>query len=217
MLDTVIDAARREGLAVLGAFHPVAEDLPPAGVRTLVLLGPGGPEMWEAFAAGPERRDGQPHPMDRWSKRVIGALADRLEATACFPFGGPPWQPFQRWATRIGAVVSPVAMQATRSHGLWTSFRGALGFRDRMGLGAPAGGDPCRDCAAPCRTACPVDAFRDGFYDTEACLAHVTSPAGTACRSGCLVRRSCPAGAHLNLPEEQRAFHMDAFLAAHAT
>ena len=33
----------------------------------------------------------------------------------------------------------------------------------------PTGFDPCKDCAAPCITACPQDAFHSGTYDREAC------------------------------------------------
>ena len=151
--------------------------------------------------------------MDRWSARVIGALADRLDATAFFPFGGPPWAPFQRWAAAAeGAVVSPVAMQASPTRGLWASYRGALGFTRAFEVPRP-GASPCLDCPAPCLTACPVDAFAGGSYDTKACVAHVDGP-GVDCRDGCLVRRSCPAGAALDLPVAQRRFHMAAFLAA---
>ena len=74
--------------------------------------------------------------------------------------------------------------------------------------------DPCLGCPAPCASACPVDAFRTGAYDVPACIRHLKSPEGGACTRGCLVRRSCPAGANLDLPAEQLAFHMSAFLTA---
>lgn len=214
-LKQIEDAAAAEGLAVVGAFHPDSEDLAPEGSGTLVLLGPGGPEMWAAFSHSPECADGAEHPMDRWSRRVISRLAASLAAKPLFPFGGPPWMPFQRWAVRgEGAVSSPVQMQATAGRGLWTSYRGALTFEDRLDLPGALHADPCAPCPSPCRTACPVGAFAEGRYDVPACVAHVRSEAGAACRSGCLVRRACPAGQPLNLPEMQRKFHMTAFLAA---
>lgn len=208
-------AAGAEGLGAVGALHPEPEDGAPPGVGTLFLIGPADASMWERFAAAPEAADGRPDPLDRWSRRVIGGLAERLGGIALFPFGGPPWHPFQRWAAKgEGAVASPVAMQASPSRGLWMSYRGALGFAPRLPQAGPPAPGPCAGCPAPCRTACPVDAFTGGRYDVARCVAHVASPAGAACRAGCLVRIACPAGAGLRLPVAQRAFHMAAFLAA---
>lgn len=207
---------RATGLHLVGWFHPAPEDGAPAGVGTLLLLGPSDGGMWEAFRASAEFRDGVPDPLDRWSRRLIDGLGARLGAVALYPFGGPPWHPFQRWAARgEGAVVSPVAMQASPVRGLWASYRGALGFAERLPLPTRRWHDPCRGCQAPCLTSCPVDALAGGTYDMPRCVAHVTGPAGVACGSGCLVRAACPAGAGVGLPREQRAFHMAAFVAAH--
>lgn len=214
-LADIKDVVAAEGLAVVGAFHPEPEDLAPDNAATLILLGPGGPEMWAAFSESPELEDGAEHPMDRWSRRVITALAQSLGAEALFPFGGPPWNPFQRWAVRgEGAVSSPVQMQATASRGLWASYRGVLAFTTHLDLPEVIHKNPCASCAAPCLTACPVGAFSGGQYDVPKCTAHVRSEAGEACLSGCLVRRACPAGKALALPELQRKFHMTAFLRA---
>lgn len=211
------DAAAAVGLSVVGGFHPQDGDDLDEGVVTLLLLGPGGPEMWEHFCQSPENRDDAPHGLDRWSRRVITALAKELGAQAAFPFGGPPWAPFQKWATRgEHAASSPVGMQATSGRGLWASYRGALKFDFKLDLPAFAAASPCAPCAQPCRTACPVGAFDSGMYDTKRCVAHVQSGAGEACRDGCLVRKSCPAGQQISLPSAQRAFHMKAFLAANS-
>jgi hypothetical protein len=147
---------------------------------------------------------------------VIGTLAADLGADALYPFGGPPYQPFQRWAARgEGAVASPVAMQVTHGRGLWTSYRGALGFREPIALARRDLANPCLGCPAPCLTACPVDAFAGGTYDVPRCVAHITSTAGAACREGgCLVRHACPAGRDATPPAEQCLFHMDAFIRA---
>ncbi len=205
------------GLSVVGGFHPGPNDGVTQSIRTLLLLGPGGPAMWNHFAQSPEYQDDAPHGMDRWSRRVISGLAEDLLAEAIFPFGGPPWAPFQKWAT-LGehAVSSPVGMQAAPNRGLWASYRGALLFQEMLGLPEWPSASPCAPCPAPCRTACPVDAFATGTYDTKRCVAHVLSPEGEACRDGCLVRKSCPAGQQIQLPAEQRTFHMAAFLAAHS-
>lgn len=212
---TIAERVGATGLAVVGAFHPDEQDGAPDGMATLILLGPDGAAMWDAFQASPEAGDGAANPLDRWSMRVIGALAEMCGVHALFPFGGPPWHPFQKWAVRgEGARSSPVTMQVTPGRGLWASYRGALAFRERIALPAQTVSDPCLECAAPCQTACPVGAFAAGQYDVPACTAHMKSPAGQACHDGCLVRRACPAGAAIALPRDQRAFHMAAFLRA---
>ena len=95
-------AVRRTGLVPRGAFN-LAEDERAgelAGIRTIVLAGMVGRDGWDAFAASPEARDGLEHPLDRWSRRLIESLARELGGKALFPFGGPPFLPFQRWAQR---------------------------------------------------------------------------------------------------------------------
>lgn len=213
----MIPALARHGLRPVGAFHPGPEDGAPEGAGTLVLIGADGGAMWRAFSAAPEAADGAPDPLDRWSRRVIGAVAAGIGARAVFPFDGPPWPPFVRWAARgEGSRPSPVAMPVSPTRGLWASYRGALALAERLELPAAPAGAPCPACPAPCLAACPVDAFAGGRYDVAACTAHVASRAGTACRSGCLVRRSCPAGTGAEPPAAQRRFHMTAFLAAQA-
>jgi epoxyqueuosine reductase len=216
MIDQIINRAAAEGLAVVGAFHPLSGDGAPEGIGTICLLGARLGQMWQVFSGSPEAADGQPNPLDRWSRRVIERLAAELGAVALFPFGGPPHQPFQRWAARgEAAVPSPVAMQVTGTRGLWTSYRGALGFREPITLMGRNDANPCLGCPAPCLTACPVDAFAGGAYDVPRCVDHITSPAGAACRTGgCLVRHACPAGLDAAPPAGQCRFHMDAFIRA---
>ena len=197
------------GLRVLGqcAAGPAdGLDAPSA----VLLLGPDEPAFWEVFATSPEALDGDADPLDRWSRRVIDGLAATCGAAAIYPFGGPPFLPFQTFATRSGqAWASPIRFLVHADLGLWVSFRGALVLADTTARPAHAR-RPCADCAAPCVTACPVDAFADG-YDVAACKRHIASPAGADCMAqGCRARRACPVGAGLRLPA-QAAFHMEAF------
>lgn len=213
----MIHGLATHGLAVAGAFHPAPGDGAPDGTGTLALIGADGARMWQVFTASPEYADGDDHPLDRWSERVIGAVAAAAGGEALFPFGGPPYHPFIRWAERAeGARVSPVAMQVAPRRGLWASYRGAIAHPDRLALPPSESADPCLGCPAPCLTACPVDAFAHGAYDVPRCVARVTSPEGARCRDGCVVRAACPAGASAAPPLEQRRFHMAAFLRAQA-
>jgi ferredoxin len=209
-LQTRVAAA---GLALRGAFHPEPEDGIACG--TLVLLGFAGGVGWPGFAAAPEARDGLANPLDRWSRRVIGALAASLGGEALFPFGGPPWLPFQRWARRAEPVhPSPLGILIHPDWGLWHAYRGAVALAERMALPPPdRRPSPCESCAArPCLAACPVGAFTARGYDVAACRAHVAGASGVACmEAGCAARRACPGGAAYRYGPAQAAFHMRAF------
>jgi hypothetical protein len=216
----VFAAVERIGLAPRGAFAlgPQERVGPLADVRTLVLIGVVGAKGWDAFAASVEARDGEAHPLDRWSRRVIDWLAKDVGATALYPFGGPPHWPFQRWAQRAEPVhPSPLGLLIHPVYGLWHSYRGALGLCEAIDL-APrdAGRAPCETCAGrPCLSACPVGAFSPAGYDVEACAAHLRSAAGQACMAGgCLARRACPVGTQYSQGSDQAQFAMRAFLRA---
>ncbi|PWL34354.1 MAG: ferredoxin, partial [Marivita sp. XM-24bin2] len=190
-LDT---SARSVGLAVRGAFHPEPSDAAPKGTRTLILLGPDEPNFWDTFKSSPEYGDGDPHPLDRWSKRIVGSLAAPLNGTALFPYDGPPYAPFLRWADQSReSWPSPVGLLVHKTAGLFISFRAALALPHRFEL-RPISESPCKTCdTRPCETACPVGALAPAQdYDVPACIAHIRSPDGAKCRDGCLVRRACP-------------------------
>ncbi|MEQ8655214.1 MAG: ferredoxin [Kiloniellales bacterium] len=204
------------GLRPRGAFCPDRDDGLGPGVAWLLLLGAIGGSVWPAFEKSAEYSDGEANPLDRWSARVIGDLAQSLGGTALYPFGGPPYRPFLRWAQQAeGLTPSPLGMLIHPLHGLWHSYRGALAF-----AAVPAGwhtGDPspspCPECAAPCLSACPVGAFTAEGYDVVTCRRHLATEAGTPCMSGgCLARRACPVAPDLAYDREQTDFHMRAFL-----
>ncbi|MEM7076857.1 MAG: ferredoxin [Pseudomonadota bacterium] len=201
--------AARDYLDVFGAFHPEPDE---ALGLTLVLLGPKEPTFWDHFRQSPEYMDGKAHPMDRWSGRVIGALARELSATAHFPFGPPPYAPFITWALRTRrAWSSPAGPLVHDRAGMMVSYRGALALRERLVIPA-AEGRPCDACdTRPCLSACPVSALSDREgYDVAACHAWLDAQA-ECLDKGCLARRACPVSQGFPRREEQSAFHMAAF------
>jgi len=220
-LDAVCADARASGLACRGAFHPRTGDAVPAfadgsAVATLVLLGFTGGEQWPAFASSAERADGRPHPLDRWSRRLIDALGARYGAGSLYPADGPPWLPFQRWAMRAEPVhVSPIGILIHPDWGLWHAYRGALAFRGRVALPEPdLRPSPCASCLGrPCERTCPVAAIGPTGYDHATCTAHVASEQGIDClQQGCRARSSCPVGAAHRYGPDQAEFHMRSFL-----
>ena len=200
--------ARRSGASCLDVMGGVHED-----GGTIILLGPSR-SFWPMMKASPEMQDGAPDPIDRWSRRVIGDLAQSLGAEALFPFGGPPYLPFLRWAMGSGrAWQSPAGMLVHDVAGLMVSYRGALRFSDQIIL-PPASVSPCRTCPdQPCLSACPVDALSAAHgYDVPACHAFLDTNAGDDClTSGCKARRACPVSQSFARDPEQSAFHMSYF------
>jgi len=209
-LDSIATAARGHHLSVLGALHLAPDEVP--GHASLVLLGPEGPGFWPHVTAAPEFADAAPDPLDRWSRRVIGALASALGAQAIFPFGGPPWPPFTDWARRSGrAWPSPVGLLVHDIQGLMLSYRGALALPHRLAL-PPASARPCDTCAdRPCLTACPVGALAQVGYDVTACKSDLDRPGNDCMARGCAVRRACPVSGGAGRSEAQSAFHMGYF------
>lgn len=210
-------AAETKGLALTGWFHPGPDDKAPKGAKTMLLLGYGGPALWSVFQASAEASDGAAHGLDRWSERVIKALAGRFDGEALFPFGGPPYQPFIRWSYAAEPIhPSKLGMSIHPDRGLWSGWRGAIALPRRLDLPEQVRSDPpCDTCPAPCRSACPVGAFTDTGYDTAACRAHLNSPEGAPCRAaGCLARRACPVGRDYAQSAAQAAFHLEAFRVA---
>ena len=221
-IETVLAAISQTGLVPRGAFL-LAEDEERdelAPVRAIVLAGFAGREGWPSFAASPEAQDGRSDPLDRWSRRVIEALARELGAVALFPFGGPPYWPFQQWAQRAEPVhPSPIGVLIHPTYGLWHSYRGALGLREALTVPdlnpAPSPCDSCRE--RWCLSACPVGAFSDAGYDVSACAAHLKRTEGADCMElGCRARRACPVGRTHAPGAEQAGFTMRAFLRAQA-
>ncbi|MDR9484831.1 MAG: ferredoxin [Sediminimonas sp.] len=209
------EEAHAHGLMVMGGFHPEAGDQVPDGAGTLVMLGPEPTEFWPLFTRSPEFNDGDPAPMDRWSDRVITALAAQMGGQALFPFGGPPYHPFLAWAKRTGrAWSSPVGLLVHDAAGLFVSYRGAIAVPERLTLPTLPLASPCKSCTEqPCRTACPAGALTPDGYDVPACKSYIASDSGTACMTrGCAVRRACPVSQAHGRIEEQSAFHMAAFL-----
>jgi ferredoxin len=220
VLVPIYEAIGRAGLVPRGALRLVdaEREAELADLTTIVLVGMRGREDWSAFANAPERRDGRPDPLDRWSRRIIDAIADVCSARALYPFGGPPYLPFQRWAMRAEAVhVSPLGVLIYPEYGLWHSYRGALGFVEALPIPEiERRPSPCDACSArPCLTACPVGAFKRAGYDVATCATHLLAREGGACMNGgCLARLACPIGADFRQGEDQARFHMEAFLSA---
>ena len=204
------------GLVVLGVLDGVD---PGDTAPQIVLVGNAGSSVWSAFANSQEYNDGQPHPLDRWSRRIGSSVAAELSAVAVFPFDGPPYPPVLDWAGRTGqAFPSPVSMFIHKKYGLWHAYRFALLLHAPLANFPPVLHDsnPCLSCVSrPCLSACPVGAFSENMYRVDDCVAYLARDKHSECRQlGCNARRACPMATEFHYRGEQARFHMDAFLAS---
>lgn len=218
------------GLEIRGGFEPGEDDAVPlvpgsdGGERSpcaVVLLGNIGSSLWARFQAS-GYLDGRPDPLDDWSSDVIAALAKTWDALAVFPFEGPPFLPFLRWArraepvfpSRMGPLIHP-------EYGLWHAYRGALIFAQPVGgldahrgsVGKLLASSPCETCTdKPCLTTCPVGAVEIGHYNVPCCVDHLEAHNNGACMTqGCAARRACPTGQQYRYEAAQAQHHMRVF------
>ena len=164
-LAELTQALARHGLRVRGGF--ATDSAPDADIlavapwaQTVILVGNVGSELWDMSGAEiAALRD--PDPLDRWTRRIIEPIASSVDGLALFPFAGPPYWPFQRWAQRAeGVRSSPIGIQIHPEFGLWHAYRAAILLRGRITLPRPEQAHPCDTCVdRPCLTHCPVNAF----------------------------------------------------------
>lgn len=213
IIDDIEDALARSGLMTRGAFVATPEDDVPQGGHSVVMIGNAGPAMWQAFA---KTDHVSANPLDAWTRDVLDPIAAAFGATALYPFSGPPYYPFQRWAMRADDVTpSPIGPLIHPTFGLWHAYRGALVFAQDVDVPAPTRTpSPCESCDdKPCLNTCPVGAFTASGYNVPACRAHIAAPQGQDClNNGCLARRACPIGQDYIYASPQACFHMRHFL-----
>ncbi|MEM9635752.1 MAG: hypothetical protein AAGA50_30805 [Pseudomonadota bacterium] len=209
------------GFLCLGGFEPGPSDQVPAlangqSVNSLYLIGSTGPSLWPFLCRSPEYSDDEPDPLDRYTRRVLRNLATDLGYEVLFPFDGPPYHPFQRWALKCGGFSqSPLGVLAHTNYGPWAGFRAVFLSSGRTfdGTGTHSSG-PCETCHdKPCISICPVDAITSSIgYDVPKCRDHLRMENHTKCWSGCLARRACPYGTDHQQDTETAYLHMKSFV-----
>ncbi len=220
-LNDITGRCDRHGFLVLGGFSPgpndaVPEVAPGTPAQSLFLVGSTGPGIWPVFSESPEFADGAPDPLDRFTRRILSGIAQDCGLALVFPFDGPPYHPFQKWAMKTGGFSqSPLGVLAHDIYGPWSGFRAAfLSAEGLVPMAENLSAGPCPDCAdKPCLSACPVNAISgtEG-YDVTRCRDHLAKGRGEPRFSGCLARHACPIGADFRQSPEQARFHMDSFM-----
>ena len=201
------------GLMARGGFHPRDGDQVPGHARTVIMIGNAGHDMWRVFSGNQSHTQ---HPLDTWTRNVLAPIAEELSCRVVYPFQGPPYYPFQKWAMQADNVTpSPIGPLIHPQFGLWHAYRAAFLFHDVLPLPDKAEGPtPCESCQDKlCLDTCPVDAFSHENYDVAACRQHIARPEGRDClKFGCQARTACPVGKEYIYHPDQADFHMRHFL-----
>ena len=211
---------REQGLYLRGVARLLPAEIEaygfPAQRPLLALVGNIGSSYWSGFSRSPEFNDGDPDPLDRWSRRIAMSLADEFPVQPIYPFAGPPYYPFQQWAQRAeGLSQSPLGIMMHPQHGLWHSYRFALlGEHFEVSASPDPVVSPCVACVnQPCLQACPVGAFDGDGYDVDRCAGYLRQTPDADCHvRGCIARLACPVAPELRYVPEQGEFHLRAFL-----
>lgn len=220
--DPLHDELSAAGFFVLGRFRPQPADQLPdltdgRPVKSVLMVANAGSDLWDRFSRSPEFADGLADPLDRYTKRCLLGIASNADLEPLFPFEGPPYHPFQKWALRAADLSqSPLGVLVSPIFGPWLGLRAALLSPQDLSDPPPLPGEgPCPACdEKPCIAACPVGAIdaRRG-YDATLCSNHLAQIGNSPCWSGCLSRSKCPHGQSFAPPPDQARFHMKAFLA----
>ena len=178
-----------------------------------MLIGPNEPFFWDIFKNSREFKTLRKNPLNNWSKRIIDEISKKFSGKAFYPFQINPVIPFYNWALMSDKFwESPVKLLVHEDRGLMVSFRGAIAFKNKNIIKKIIKTtSPCVSCNAPCKSTCPVSAFRNNKYDVETCTNFIRSSKENICINGCLVRRSCPIGQSLRKIDQSK-FHMQYFI-----
>ncbi|MGB1446170.1 MAG: hypothetical protein ACPHM1_02615 [Arenicellales bacterium] len=194
------------------------EDLAAAWDRTgiprtpserLVLLGMGGPGLWEWMNV---QWPSDTHPFDEVSCRAVVEVCERFWGD-CIPkvlYPGEALIPLQQLGRFAGwSVPSPLGLDISPVYGPWFAFRAAFLIRSPLPLTdiSPAA-SPCDTCQdMPCIQACPVEAVqREEALDRERCLTQRFADQG-GCGIQCYSRLACPIGIKWRYPQRQLHYH----------
>ena len=203
----------RGGFRVTDDDHRQFTQLPPSA-KTLIMIGNTGSALW-ASAGEYLRHSARRHPLDDWTRSHLDGLADNVSANVIYPFDGPPFAPFQRWAMRCDAVApSPIGPLIHPDYGLWHAYRAAFVFDTQIVLPEKEdAASPCDTCLdKPCINTCPVGALGLRRYDVPVCSAHLATPGNRCMERSCLARMACPVGREYIYNIEMGRFHMRKFL-----
>ena len=187
----------------------LAEDIPLHDYSSLVLIGHGGRQMWQALTAFGMKTA---HPVDHFSlvmaQRFIDEFLDAPSTLMLYPTGyNIPLQ-------QLGALVgwhhpSPLGLGINETYGVWFAYRAAfLTTLPLPSIKNPMTTTPCGTCRdKPCVSACPAHAVQGvNHFKVTACI-DFRLQAQSTCQDRCLSRLACPVTPEHRYNMDQLNYH----------
>lgn len=197
------------------AVAPLLEDEADLGrYQSLVMLGQGGPRLWEHIAAvGPASQSRFDEASLALAERFVSEHLEGVDWRVVYP--GEALLPLGRLAELAGwGRPSPLGLTINDEYGLWLAHR-IVFLVDADLEAAPQAGSihPCDTCLdKPCVAACPVGAVDAiGGFDVDACATFRIAEDST-CANQCLARLACPVGVEHQYGRAQMTYHYQAGL-----
>ena len=191
----------------------VLDTLADSALTRVVLVGSGGPQLWQAVAEFGLQRE---HPVDELSGHLtdifIGDYLDSPPIQILYPQPADARLPIQQLGRAAGwHHDSPLGLGIHPDYGLWFAYRSV--FVTSLELPTQSvvqAASPCEACLEkPCISACPVDAASSmAAFDIPACTGFRLRDA-SPCRHQCLARIACPVGAAHRYSSAQQHYHYD--------
>ena len=187
--------------------------------RSIVVVGNGGGDFWQAFRAHTKASPGwlaRDNPLDDFTRSVVEeqlVVPIRSAGRNCvpvYPFDSGSTLNFMQLAMLAGlAGPSIIGVVVHPSFGPWIAFRAALLLDCIIDYpGDAAGFDPCPTCRSrACISACPANAvsFPSG-WDIQKCLVHRVE-AAPDCDYRCHARAACVLSPDQRYPDDELAYH----------
>ena len=186
------------------------------GCRSVLVFGNGGGALWDAFVADlrahPAHLADEAHPLDSFVQRAIAHADPRPPASRRWircSADEPDPVDFRTLALRAGlGWTSALGLLLHPEYGTWLGLRAACFTTEALPLTPALAGDgPCPSCAAPCASACPATAIRDGVWQVGLCARWNTET--DDCVTACAARVACPAGETHRYSALERHYHQD--------
>ena len=187
----------------------IASGVPVADYRRMLLIGHGGPRMWESLqASGIKSVD----PIDDYSISLTQQFVrDYLSDSPVFWLypGARYLVPLQQLGETAGwGYPSPLGTGISPGYGVWYAYRVALLIDAELTLvreiPAPS---PCISCMKkPCIDNCPVAAVQQAGFNLALCAQHRLS-SRSSCADRCTARMACPVHPEQRYTLKQIQYH----------
>lgn len=192
----------------------VSADVDLRHFQRLIMLGQGGPRLWDSMEAEGFQSENR---FDDYARAAVAELSEALGDPACeVIYPADVLLPLGKMAQRAGwGASSPLGLTINDTYGLWLAHRIVFLIDADLPTTSHSTTHACDTCATvDCVSACPAGAVSiETGFDVDACSRFRISE-NSPCVDRCLARMACPIGTEHRYGEAQMAHHYASGLAS---